>query len=689
MKEYKHYHFWAVSYMIFMVAVNPVFADEKAGDTIQFEDMVVTAHKSAEEKQDIPASISVVDGMTLQDFGVDELDTLTGFIPNVSFNKIQDHAGQIVFRGINGTTNMNSIWNINVDGVTIPYSAVDTFLDVKRVEILRGGQSSLYGRNTYAGVVNVITNKPTPEFSLDAGINYESYNTWKLNTAFGGPLTDNQGYRLTFGYRNTDGYMENDFLGTDDGSGSEQISGRAVYDYTTSSDSLVRLSLLADKYDGGYDEFFLLSQGVGTTTMNNEEGETRGYLLSPTLTWETKVNDLDLISISNFSSSNSHTVLDQDFTMMDIMLFEYDEDFTTLTQEFRLVEDSSGAFKWLAGAFVMLEEIDSLTEISFGDDSAAMGMIPGMRLIGDGTIDSQGLAVFGQAIYTFWEKLELRARLRLDYEHRELTWQGRMDINGFPVAPPQDFTRDDDWLGVMPSVSISYATAEDQRIYASIDRGYKVGDYAANQVDINAVMEPVDPEYTITYEIGYKALLAGRRFELNCAAFYIDWTDMQVSVVQDSVALMQNAAEAHTYGAEFEARWRPVRSLDLFFALGLLDGEFDRYDNHPTGANLSGNSLPNAHEYDFAVGAVYRHELGFFTKVSANFYGPKFMDELNEVEQDGYTLLNARAGFEAENWSVYLYGRNLLDEEYLVHTFTTAGRIGEPLVIGAQFNYRF
>ncbi len=688
MKGHMHCLYQALSVLIFFGVTTAAIAEEQASGMYQLDTITVTAHKSEEDKQDVPASISVVDGMTMQDFGVDELETLTGFIPNVSVDKIQSHAGQIVFRGIGGMTNMNRIFNINVDGVTIPYSAIDTFLDVERVEILRGGQSSLYGRNTHAGVINVITNKPTPEFTFDAGVDYESHNTWKMKTAFGGPAGDKHAYRVALGYDSTDGYMENIFLGTDDGSRHEQISGRVMYDYSLSDDSLIRLALIADRYDGGFDEYFPLGQGIGTSTMNDEEGKAKGHLISPTLTWETKINGLDLTSITNFSSSNSQTVFDQDFTMMDMMLFKYDEDFNTFTQEFRLADEASGSFKWLAGAFFMLEELESLTDIGFGDDAGMMGMMPGMNMIGDGAIDSRGLALFGQAAYTFWDDFELRMRLRLDYEHRELTWQGRMEVGGFPIAPTQDYTRDDDWLGVMPAVSISYAPAEDQKIYASIDRGYKVGDYASNQVDISAVTEPVDPEYTMTYEIGYNALLADRRLEFRCAAFYIDWTDMHVSVVQDNVALMQNAAEAHTYGAEFEARWRPTRGLEFFTGLGLLEGEFDRYDNHPDGVDLSGNSLPNAHEYNFSAGAIYRHPQGFFTSVSANFLGPKYMDELNEVEQDSYTLVNAKVGYIADHWSFYLYGRNLLDEEYLTHTFTNAGRIGETAVVGAQLSYR-
>ncbi len=687
MKGRMRYFYQAISMLIILGITTIAIADEPTNDGFQLETVVVTAHKSEENKQDVPAIISVVDGTTMQDLGVDRLDTLTGHIPNVSVDSLSSHSGQIVFRGIGGMTNMNRIFNISVDGVTIPYSALDTFFDVERVEVLRGGQSSLYGRNTHAGMVNVISRKPTREFSLDVGVDYESYNTQKIKAAFGGPVSDNQAYRIALAYNSTDGYMENEFLGTEDGGRHMQSSGRVIYDYNTSNESLIRISMIADEYEGGFDEYFPLEQGLGTTTANNEEGEIKGDLISPTLTVETKLGDLDLTSITNYSNSNSGTEYDMDFTMMDMMNFKYDESFTTLTQEFRLVDDTSGSVKWLAGVFLMQERLESMTDIGFGDDAALMGMVPGMNMIGDGTIESRGMALFGRVAYTFAEKYELRMRLRLDQEHREMTWQGKTEMNGFQVAPDQDYSREDDWLGVMPAMSFSYSPVRDQKIYASVDRGYKVGDYAANQVDINAVKEPVDPEYTLTYEVGYNALLADRQFELNCAVFYIDWTDMQVSVVQNNVALMQNAAEAHTYGAELEAHWRPMTGLDLYAGLGTLDGEFDRYDNHPDGVDLTGNSLPNAHEYNYSIGMIYRQDRGFFTSLSANFLGPKFMDELNEVKQDSYTLVNAKAGYEGNRWSVCLYGRNLLDEEYLVHTFTTAGRIGETAVVGAQFNY--
>jgi len=662
--------------------------EEESSSAYELESVTVTALKQEETVQEVPANVTVLDGFAMQDLGIDQIDDLTNLAPNINVDKADAHLTQVVFRGVGGMTNMNKVWTTNVDGVTIPYAGMDMFLDVERVELLRGSQGSLYGRNTHSGMVNVITRRPTSEFCFDASLEAESYNTQKVKAAFGGPVAGNQGYRLALGYSRADGYMENDFLDTDDGSRHEQFTGRATYEIAFSDRNILRFTMTGDTYDGGFDDYVPISRGVKTTTSNNEEGENKGYLLSPTLTWEKEFTDVTLTSITNYSRSNYQTVFDQDSTELDFMVFDYDEDFNTFTQELRFSGKNKSGLQWLAGMHLLMEQLDSLTDFSFGDDA---GPLATLHMFGDGAIDSLGAALFGQVSLQTWSKLEFRVRLRLDYEKRELAWEGRNEMGGVLAGPIEEYSRDDDWLGVMPAVSLAYIIDDRQRIYASVDRGYKVGDYAANQVDIAAVREPVDPEYTLTYEIGYKGLLANKRLELNAAAFYIDWTDMQVDALIDgsSVAMKQNAAEAHSYGLELEARWRAYKGLDLIAGFGWLEGEFDRYDNHPSGRDLAGNRLPNANEYSFSLGVRYRHDSGFFTSLSGALMGPKYMDEENLIEQESYTLLNARIGYESADWAVYLYGRNLLDEAYLVHSFDQAGRAGEPAVVGARLNYLF
>lgn len=667
-----------------------ILAEEKQENTPQLEPMVVTAHKTEENKQDIPANVTVMNGMMMQDFGVENIDELVLFAPNINIDRAGPHGPQIVFRGVGGITNMNKVYNINVDGVTVPYVGVDTFLDVERVELLRGSQGSLYGRNSFAGVVNVISRKPTPEFSFHGSAEVESYNTQNVWAAFGGPAGEKSGYRLALGYRRTDGYTDNTFYNTDDSNNHEQLSGRATLVHSFSPDNKLTLSINGDKYDGGFDEYAPITpNGATHKTQNNEKGSNKGNLISPTLTWEKKFSDLSFISITNYSNSHQPFVLDQDFTSADIMVLDFDEDIKSFSQEFRLSNDPASSIQWLAGLFLMAEQLDSTTDMGFGSDAGAIGMPPGFHMIGDSSMDTQGVAVFGQVKAEPINRLEIIGRLRVDWEKRELDWKGSQSMPGFPTMQTGKLDTSDDWLGVMPSVAVSYLIQDDQRIYATIDRGYKVGNYNYSQVTLEAVEEPVDPEYTLTYEVGYKGLLVDRRLELNLAAFYIDWTDMQVSVMKDNVALMQNAAEAHSYGMELEARFKVAAGFELLAGFGWLNAEFDEYDNHPTGQDLSGNKVPNANEYSLDLGAIYRHPGGFFASASGALMGPKYLDEQNLYKQDSYTLISAKIGYESKYWSVYAYGRNLLDEEYYTHSFSTAGRAGAPAIIGAQLTCTF
>jgi len=220
-----------------------------------------------------------------------------------------------------------------------------------------------------------------------------------------------------------------------------------------------------------------------------------------------------------------------------------------------------------------------------------------------------------------------------------------------------------------------------------------VGDFAANQVEWAVAGKAVDPEYTLTYEAGYKGLLADGRFELNGTVFYVDWSDMQVSAVDSASTTLasyyQNAAEAHSYGVELETRWRVMKNLHLFGAFGWLKGTFDRYDNHPSGLDLSGKWIPNTNEYNFSAGAIYLSGKGLFASANVSFMGPKYLDELNQYKQESYNLVSAKVGYEQPGWSVYIYGRNLLDEEYVVHRFGDAGRVSEPIAAGIQASLWF
>jgi len=454
--------------------------------------------------------------------------------------------------------------------------------------------------------------------------------------------------------------------------------GKVVWD--DGLDNKLTFSLTLDKFDGGFDSYVA---GGGTKTTNNEPGYTDGYVISPNLVWERRLNQYKLTSITNYARSNYGFLHDWDFSALDISTGEYDEVYNTFSQEFRFENAASAKLKWLVGAFFLYEDHDMETVARLGADAGLAGMPANIFQGQDSNIKTRAAALFGQIIYPFSSQFELTARMRVDYESKELEWTGFSD-----QYDDIDKSFDQSWSGVSPSLSLAWLPSENQRLYGSISTGYKAGDYNNVQVDPSVVTEAVDPEYTTTYEIGYKGLFANNRLEFNTALFYIDWRDLQVETPISTqgaiVFLKQNAAEAHSSGIELELRARPMRGWDIFAGASyMFEYEFDSFPNSSSG-DLTGKNLPNANEYSLNAGALYRHNNGFFASVDAIFNGAKFFDEANLFEQESYTLLNAKIGYEADNFSVYFYGRNLLDEDYSVSMFAGAEMEGEPLVLGVQ-----
>ncbi len=671
-------------------------AGKKESGALELDTMVVTAQKKEKKKLKVATNVTALDGFSMEDMGIDDIEEFTDFAPNFNVDKLTSHGSQMVFRGIGGVTYMSPTFNVNVDDVTIPYSAVDIFFDAQQVELMRGGQGALYGRNTHAGMLNVVTRKPTASFCLDSSVSWESFHTGKAKLAFGGPINENNRYRLALGYTTTDGYMENEFLGTDDGLRQEQFTGRFSYQHFSSEDSEILFTLLGDSYEAGFGGYApIIADGrIPAKTMSNKDGEEEGHLLSPTLTWKKDFSGATLTSITNYSNSFFSYLFDYDASPQDVIMQDYEDEWSVFTQELRLSGGKEDGFKWLVGAMATVEDYDLLNDMYGGADSRLPYLPAGLHTITNSGISSKGAAVYGRLENRFLEKFEVGVQLRLDYENRELDWQTRYEMGGVPVMPLQNYNTEEDWFAVMPSFDLSYLLSENQRFYGTVSRGYRGGDFAAAQYSLDAVKATVEPEYTITYEIGYKGLLADKRFELDAALFYIDWSDMQVSITDGTSFLTQNAAEATSYGFELESRWLVTEGFDIFASAGWFCGDFDKYDNHPSSKDLSGNKLPNANEYSISLGARYRHDSGLFTSLSASYMGPKYMDELNEIKQDAYALVHAKIGYEGEKWAAYVYGRNLLDEEYLLHTFGNmsfgaSGKVAEGAVYGVQLNYFF
>lgn len=639
--------------------------------------VTVSANKVEEDAQKTPVSMSVFESTTLDDLPFTDIEGLTQLVPNVSFQSIGSHYNEFNYRGIGGVTTMSKTWNISVDGLTVPYVGLDTLFDVERIEFLRGGQGALYGRNTHGGAINLITKDPTPQLQSEFQASYGSFNTLKLFGAVGGPISEQTESRLALQYAHTDGFVDNTYLDNDRADEDEQFTGRFKLTHRPNDDTTIKLSLFGDTYNGKNGGWVNISGGPTLDGTSNDLGKDDGYLGSLNLQVENAFDFGTLTSITGYSRSNYSIVNDMDATPADIFLLDYKDDFSTLTEEIRLASpDQDARFRWLAGLFFLYEDTDYATDMVYNIPTAYG--VYSSEAYSKSSINTVSGAVFGRASFDILPCLTATAGLRVDVEQRTFDWDDQINTDN-------TLEKTKTWTPVLPSASLTYEFIDDHRIYASVSRGYRSGDFTGNEVSYATLQEGyvVNPEYTWTYEAGYKSMLFDDRVRFNASVFHIDWTDMQVAAISNGLQIRQNAGKAHSNGFEANLNWLVMEGLQLFAQGGFLDSEFDEYENND---DAVGKKIPNTNEFSVGAGFIYSHACGIFASFDATRFGTKYLDSLNEIKQKPYTMLNAKAGYRAENWSVALYGRNLGDERYILRAFESMPGI-RPAYMGAPMNF--
>lgn len=252
---------------------------------------------------------------------------------------------------------------------------------------------------------------------------------------------------------------------------------------------------------------------------------------------------------------------------------------------------------------------------------------------------------------------------------------------------PVKGSAEEDFTALLPKAALMYNINDNSQSYISIAKGFKSGGF-------NISSEPgksYDSEYTWNYEVGIKNKLAGGKLVVNAAAFYIDWSDMQVEQPSYPDYIIDNAAEATSKGLELEARFLPAAWLNLYGSFGYVDAEFDDYTLN--GVDYSGKKITNSPDTTYSLGGVLRFMDHWFVNAEINGTGKIYYNAANSKEQTSYEIINAKVGYETERFDVYVWVDNLLDQAYATRAFEMSGnwygRSGNPLTVGANVNLRF
>lgn len=679
--------------------------EKSGGDAYELPEIVVTAAKIKQNIQDVPMSIAVLSSTQIEDAGITLITDVSDEIPNLYVVDWGSRRDAFVYiRGFGSSRQRDSAVGLYVDDV--PLINVGTFLtelnELERIEVLRGPQGTLYGRNTLAGVINIVTKKPADEREGSASVAFGDYAHQDYRLAYRGPILQDKLFVGVSAVKSTrDGYAEDNLLG---GTADEWDSSAGRFHFRWMPDDRLDVLLSADA-DADRDGALPLTDLAQVRqnphhVSHDREGYQERDIYGPSILMNYKADNISLTSITALRRWNEESGMDQDFSPADILISDWAENQTQFTQELRLTSpESAAALKWLFGAFYFHDDFDEDVVVEYGADAAAYFGKPipdGFQNHKSSTFKSEGYALFGSMTYTVNNRLDLTAGLRWDHEARKLDHEGYDFFGGVVPGSEFSFSHEEDFDEVSPRLAVSYRWPQVLMTYASVAEGYKSGGF-------NSVSDPADatydPEHSWNYEIGMKSSWLGKTLNVNLAAFFSRWDDQQVvQFLPPNDMIIRNAGKSQSAGFEVEVSSRPLWGLQLTAGFGYVDAVFDEYDDAALGLNYDGNKIPVAPKYNLNLAAQYRHKLNgkinLFARAELQGVGDFYWDVANKLEEKAYELANVRLGIESKHWEVTLWGKNVFDEEYAaiafqVPGFPAWGQAGEPRTFGIGVKTRF
>ncbi len=694
----------------FVVLPQPV----QSAQAIQLEGIIISGEKLDRPARETTTSVGVVTGDEIKERQIRDLDeaieqtanVITTEDPNSGFTiRGLNSEGQLGLQHISGTP----LIGVVVDGVTQNQDATRrgarALWDVNQVEVLRGPQSTLQGRNALGGTVIVTTNDPTYDLGGELEGTVGTNGLYGAGFVLNAPIVAGQSAFRISGYTTE---RERDIRYSDPANSELGIDG-----YDT-----LRAKLLIEPDSlPGFRALFSVSrtkdepgspQVSGPNFLDRVLEDSDDFVDFRKMTADNYASDLSyefqpgmtIRSVTAFAKTHSTIETSADAA------FSRNGDHTDgkdFTQDLRFELDNKGnGLSGVAGLFYGRFERDNLSNTSAVLDYFYPGFgLPDFPIpYGKGIYQAETTSIAAYADLRYrWDRFSFLAGGRLlkdtvkTYEDIEIEETVPVDEQASSNAAFKEF---------LPKVGITFDLTRDQTIGLTYKKGYRTGfQQVIRGLGVPTYRTVVNPEYVDNYELSYRSSWLDNKLEFNANAFYNEYTDQQVALLTPnySVAEIINAGRSHSYGAEFEARWRPVQPLQLFAALGLLKTKFDEIEIR--GEDFSGNEYPEAPAFTFSAGALYRSEQGWFLGANVRHVAGYFSfgDIANQPtrEVEAYTVVDARMGWEWQNHTVTLFAKNLFDEDYLTSVNTVDGGaiapdygfIGDGRQLGLTLNTRF
>jgi len=650
-----------------LFAGSAAFAQDAAAadDVAEGNDIVVTARQRSESLQQVPDSITAFSAKAIEEAGIRSIDDVTNLMPNISLVDSQD-AGTVAIniRGIGQVRNGEAPVALVIDGVQMTSTDMikQALLDLDQIEVLKGPQGALYGRNAIGGAINITTKRPTNELQGRVSVDYANGDDRRLSGTLSGAIVpDVLLFRIAGDYRKFDGVFHNVTLNRKvDFAEDLNLRGRLIF--TPTERLTIDLRGAYGDLKAGASYYIPLPDGQPNNTSIPIQADVLGKSPRKVKDGSLKVDyEFDPFTFSSISAYNNTKIdlsEDLEWYPQSILAATQLRRYESFTQEFRLASPSDQKLRWTAGAYLLdaKRRIDTVVLIS--PDATASGLPLSSYIplpVARATEDILTKAAYAQINYSVTDALELTGALRYDHDNRKQT--NRL------VPGPEREANFDEW---QPKVSIKYSFSRDNMVYATAARGFRSGGFNPPTGVFQAIYKP---EVADTLEVGSKNSLLDRKLTLNAAAFYMKYKNQQVFILNVADQGIVNVAKTDIYGFELEAQARPVRNLQFGASLGFIDTKIKDFDGT---AQFRGNKVPLTYRWSATAFGQYRVPVGDngivgrvdYSRKSGNYW---HID--NADRQDAVNLVNARLTWDAGAYSIGVYATNLFKERYTEEFF--------------------
>ncbi len=758
MKTYWSIRFQFTVYGIFFIVLGCLTSTASAAQGVgALEEIIVTAQKREESIQKVPVSITSFIGKDIEKYRFRTARDLAEFTPSLRIQGANPNSHPNFFlRGIGSQSQSASEQTsvgIYVDEVNVNARAgqLSQMFDLERVEVLRGPQGTLYGRNTTGGAINLISRKPDGERDVRAMATYGRFDQVSVEGAVGLPITERLSVRVAGVYNKRDGYTKNTFLPGDSDDGDNinnwAVRGQVRFQPTETIDLLLNIHGSGNKSTGWFEHLAgrfhpgtqppmppgvigvppgfplgnacagcenvvgSVSSGDFWTTENDQIGnlndiDTFGSWFRATIDFD----DFTLTSISAYEKVDSLNVSNADAMGIDLIHIDFGEFSEQFSQELRLTSTTDNVLQWIVGLYYFADDTKNDTNFNFNNGFGTSAVFGGALtpVHQYWTQGGESYAVFGDTTYDFNERWTGTFGVRWTKDKKDFDAVNTLNPVVLPFSIPLfTFQDEESWDAFSYRAGLNWQVTDKALIYASYNHGFKSGAYNGVALfDVNE-LTVVNPEFVDAFEVGAKTIWFDNRVTLNGAIFYNDFEDLQQNRIVSlpgapgPVLTLQNAASAEVFGAELEAQIFPTDRLRGIFGLSFLDSEYTDFEL-AEGISAAGNKMIGAPDISFNGMVEYDIVLGEYGLIVPRFeftYTDNiFLDPTNrpDLQVNDYWLLNTSVAWISADghWEVRVWGKNITNEEIIrdIFNFAPLGQNmeyhAEPATYGVTVRYQ-